>query len=64
LAPAYLLGFVDVLARHPLPLGRTGPERRRIAQVVVRPAGPSETSGEKPIRRITEKSIGIRPRPR
>jgi LysR family transcriptional regulator for metE and metH len=64
LAPAYLLGLVDVLARHPLPLGRTGPERRRIAQVVVRPAGPSETSGEKPIRRITEKSIGIRPRPR
>ena len=38
-APAYLLGFVDVLARHPLPLGRTARERRRIAEVVVRPAG-------------------------
>lgn len=37
--PAYLLGFVDVLVRHPLPLGRTARERRRIAElVVVRPS--------------------------
>jgi LysR family transcriptional regulator for metE and metH len=35
--PAHLLGFVDVLARHPLPLGRTARERRRIAAVVDRP---------------------------
>ena len=35
--PPYLLGFVDVLARNPLPLGRTSSERRRIASVVVSP---------------------------
>jgi LysR family transcriptional regulator for metE and metH len=40
-APAYLLGFVDILERHPLPLGRTARERRRIAQVVVRPRAPA-----------------------
>jgi LysR family transcriptional regulator for metE and metH len=38
-APDHLLGFVEILARHPLPLGRTARERRRIAEVVVRPAG-------------------------
>lgn len=37
-APAHLLGFIDVLARHPLPLGRTARERRRIAATVVDPA--------------------------
>jgi LysR family transcriptional regulator for metE and metH len=36
-APPYLTGFVDVLERNPLPLGRTTAERRRIAQVVVGP---------------------------
>jgi LysR family transcriptional regulator, regulator for metE and metH len=33
----YLLGFADLLARHPLPLGRTARERRRIAAVVIDP---------------------------
>jgi LysR family transcriptional regulator for metE and metH len=37
-APSYLLAFVDVLARHPLPLGRTARERKRIAEIVERPA--------------------------
>lgn len=37
LPPGYLRGFVEVLARHPLPLGRTGRERRRIVAVVVEP---------------------------
>ncbi len=36
-APPYLLDFVEVLARNPLPLGRTARERRRIATVVVDP---------------------------
>jgi LysR family transcriptional regulator for metE and metH len=36
-APPYLLDFVEVLARHPLPLGRTARERRRIAAAVVAP---------------------------
>ena len=35
---AHLLGFVDVLARHPLPVGRTRGERKRIAASLVRPA--------------------------
>jgi LysR family transcriptional regulator for metE and metH len=35
--PPHLLGFVEVLARHPLPLGRTPRQRRRIASVVVGP---------------------------
>jgi LysR family transcriptional regulator, regulator for metE and metH len=35
--PPHLLGFVDVLARNPLPLGRTASERRRIASAVVVP---------------------------
>jgi LysR family transcriptional regulator, regulator for metE and metH len=35
--PPYLTGFVEVLARNPLPLGRTPGERRRIAAVVVDP---------------------------
>jgi LysR family transcriptional regulator for metE and metH len=35
--PAHLLGFVEVLARHPLPIGRTGRERRRIAAALVAP---------------------------
>jgi len=35
--PPHLLGFVDVLARNPLPLGRTPSERRRIASAVVAP---------------------------
>jgi LysR family transcriptional regulator for metE and metH len=35
--PPHLLGFVDVLARNPLPLGRTASERRRIASAVVAP---------------------------
>jgi LysR family transcriptional regulator for metE and metH len=30
-APAHLLAFVELLARHPLPLGATARERRRIA---------------------------------
>jgi LysR family transcriptional regulator for metE and metH len=34
-APAFLRDFVDILARHPLPLGRTAGERRRIARTVV-----------------------------
>jgi len=38
-APDYLLGFVDVLLRHPLPIGRTSRERKRIAEVVVHPGG-------------------------
>jgi LysR family transcriptional regulator, regulator for metE and metH len=37
-APAHLLGFVEILARHPLPLGRTARERRRIAEAVLSPA--------------------------
>jgi LysR family transcriptional regulator for metE and metH len=41
--PDHLLGFVEVLARNPLPLGRTAQERRRIAAVVVGP-GPKERS--------------------
>jgi LysR family transcriptional regulator for metE and metH len=32
--PAYLLRFVDVLARHPLPLGRTARERQRLATAI------------------------------
>jgi LysR family transcriptional regulator, regulator for metE and metH len=36
--PPHLVGFVDVLARNPLPLGRTPRERRRIASAVVAPA--------------------------
>ncbi len=36
-APAFLRDFVDILTRHPLPLGRTSRERRRIAQTVVVP---------------------------
>ena len=39
--PAHLLGFVDVLARYPLPLGRTPRERRRLAGAVLRPGGRS-----------------------
>lgn len=35
--PAHLTGFVDLLARHPLPLGRTSRERRRIPSVVLNP---------------------------
>jgi LysR family transcriptional regulator, regulator for metE and metH len=34
---SYLLGFVDLLARYPLPLGRTASERRRIAAAIVDP---------------------------
>jgi LysR family transcriptional regulator for metE and metH len=36
--PPHLLGFVDVLAKNPLPLGRTASERRRLATAVVVPA--------------------------
>jgi len=32
--PPHLLDFVDLLARHPLPLGRTPAERRRLATAV------------------------------
>jgi LysR family transcriptional regulator, regulator for metE and metH len=35
--PPHLLGFVDVLAKNPLPLGRTASERRRLATAVVVP---------------------------
>ncbi len=34
---AHLLDFVDLLARHPLPLGRSARERRRIATLVAEP---------------------------
>jgi LysR family transcriptional regulator for metE and metH len=34
-SPAFVRDFVDILARHPLPLGRTSGERRRIARTVV-----------------------------
>jgi LysR family transcriptional regulator, regulator for metE and metH len=34
-APAFLRDFVEILARHPLPLGRTSGERRRIARTLV-----------------------------
>jgi LysR family transcriptional regulator for metE and metH len=34
---AHLLDFVDLLARHPLPLGRNARERRRIATLVAEP---------------------------
>jgi LysR family transcriptional regulator for metE and metH len=37
-APAHLLAFVDLLAKHPLPLGRTSRERRRIATTLVETA--------------------------
>ena len=37
----HLLDFVDLLARHPLPLGRTARERRRIATLVGEPGGPA-----------------------
>ena len=33
--PAFVRDFVEILARHPLPLGRTPGERRRIARTVV-----------------------------
>ena len=36
--PPHLLGFVEVLARHPLPVGRTRDERKRIAASLIRPA--------------------------
>jgi LysR family transcriptional regulator for metE and metH len=36
-APAYLVDFVEVLARHPVPLGRTARERRRLALALVDP---------------------------
>jgi LysR family transcriptional regulator for metE and metH len=36
--PPHLLGFVEVLARHPLPVGRTRDERKRIAASLVTPA--------------------------
>jgi LysR family transcriptional regulator for metE and metH len=35
--PGYLVGFVEVLARNPLPLGRTARQRRRIPAAVVEP---------------------------
>jgi LysR family transcriptional regulator for metE and metH len=38
-APDHLVDFVDILARHPLPLGRTAGERRRLPAAVVRPGG-------------------------
>jgi hypothetical protein len=38
-APDHLVDFVDILARHPLPLGRTVGERRRLPAAVVRPGG-------------------------
>jgi LysR family transcriptional regulator, regulator for metE and metH len=40
----YLLGFVEVLARHPLPLGRTIRERRRIAVALVAPGARTRTA--------------------
>jgi LysR family transcriptional regulator for metE and metH len=39
-APGHLLAFVDLLAKHPLPLGTTARERRRIAAALVEP-GPA-----------------------
>lgn len=35
--PAYLLRFVELLRRHPLPLGRTAGERRRLEALVTKP---------------------------
>jgi hypothetical protein len=35
--PGHLLSFVELLVRHPLPLGRTPRERRRIPRAVVDP---------------------------
>lgn len=42
--PDHLLGFVEVLARHPLPLGRTARERRRIAALVADPGAKHRTA--------------------
>lgn len=36
-APGHLLAFVDLLARHPLPLGRTARERKRLAAAITAP---------------------------
>ena len=45
--PAYLLDFVEVLARHPVPLGRTARERQRLAATLVAtgPQGPAREGG-------------------
>jgi LysR family transcriptional regulator for metE and metH len=43
-APTYLLDFVEVLARHPLPLGRTARERRRLAAALVDPSSKARTA--------------------
>jgi LysR family transcriptional regulator for metE and metH len=42
--PDHLLGFVEILARHPLPLGRTARERRRLAAVVAEPGSRARTA--------------------
>lgn len=42
--PPHLVDFVEVLARHPLPLGRTARERRRIAAVVVDPGATARST--------------------
>jgi LysR family transcriptional regulator for metE and metH len=39
-APAHLIAFVELLARHPLPLGTTSRERRRLAAALVVPGAP------------------------
>ena len=38
--PAHVLSFVELLAKHPLPLGTTARERRRIAVALVDPGPP------------------------
>jgi LysR family transcriptional regulator for metE and metH len=43
-APAYLRDFVEVLASHPLPLGRTPRERRRLAVALLDPSGKARTA--------------------
>jgi hypothetical protein len=43
--PAHLLAFVELLARHPLPVGTTARERRRIAATLVA-SGPQRPTPE------------------
>jgi LysR family transcriptional regulator for metE and metH len=43
--PAYLSAFVEILARYPVPLGRTRSQRRRIPSAIVAPGAATRRGG-------------------
>ncbi len=59
-----VLGFVEVLAQNPLPLGRTGRERRRLREAVVRPMGDGKKPGPTRVGALSERPTGTTPRSR